>query len=304
MFGYICAAISFTTNTIIGIAMVAVAALVIVLMSVFLRGPSDDESPSNLEETPVIKEEPAVEEHVVEEPAKETEEIAEESETTAEDEISPQEEDLVDEAVEEKVEEVAEYEETLEVIPDESQVLPDDEIVKVEEEEKEEKTAVETPVEDVTVATVAEDARFPKIVAKKRTFAEKVRDLSDENKEIYNMLKNQLMSYDGIKNRVTKSNDIFRYKRDYVAKISILGKTVKLHLALNPEDYAVSKYHHKDLSAKKKYAKVPLMLKLKSQRSKKFAVEFISDAMKKAGREKVEESNVDFVKEIVAAIAE
>ena len=32
MFGYICAAINFTTNTIIGIAMIAVAALIIVLM--------------------------------------------------------------------------------------------------------------------------------------------------------------------------------------------------------------------------------------------------------------------------------
>ncbi len=80
-------------------------------------------------------------------------------------------------------------------------------------------------------------------------FAEKVCDLPDESKENYNMLKNQLMSYEGIKNRTTKSNDIFRHKREYIAKISVLGKTVKLHLALNPDDYLVTKYHHKDLSA-------------------------------------------------------
>ena len=155
---------------------------------------------------------------------------------------------------------------------------------------------------EVEAPVVTEENAFPKITAKKRSFAEKVRDLPDESKENYNMLKNQLMSYEGIKNRTTKSNDIFRHKREYIAKISVLGKTVKLHLALNPDDYLVTKYHHKDLSAKKKYAKVPFMLKIKSQRSKKFAVELIGDAMRRAGLEKGAESNADYVKELVATI--
>ncbi len=381
MFGYICAAINFTTNTIIGIAMIAVAALIIVLMSVCLRGPSDsDEAPSAVEETPVAKEEPTVEESSKEETYKQEEVVSKQGEESAPTVEEPAEEEV---AADERVEEVAEEQSQAEVAAEE--VV--DEAVEVEEQttfieepqqveepatkEIEEVSATETAAEEVvkeepiaenaeesaqeempeelayeesntspirlrarrigvygdvegsiilgdsSVATVtpaavakkeveapvvAEENSFPKITAKKRSFAEKVRDLPDESKENYNMLKNQLMSYEGIKNRTTKSNDIFRHKREYIAKISVLGKTVKLHLALNPDDYLVTKYHHKDLSAKKKYAKVPFMLKIKSQRSKKFAVELIGDAMRRAGLEKGAESNADYVKELVATI--
>jgi len=392
MFGYICAAINFTTNTIIGIAMIAVAALIIVLMSVCLRGPSDsDEAPSAVEETPVAKEEPTVEESSKEETYKQEEVVSKQCEESAPTVEEPAEEEV---AADERVEEVAEEQSQAEVSTEEvveeatvEEITADEAVEEVEEqttfieepqqveepaaEEIEEVSATETAVEEdvkeepvaetaeestqeempeeltyeesntspsrlrarrigvygdvegsiilgdssvatVTPATVAkkeveapvvaEENAFPKITAKKRSFAEKVRDLPDESKENYNMLKNQLMSYEGIKNRTTKSNDIFRHKREYVAKISVLGKTVKLHLALNPDDYLVTKYHHKDLSAKKKYAKVPFMLKIKSQRSKKFAVELIGDAMRRAGLEKGAESNADYVKELVATI--
>lgn len=375
MFGYICAAINFTTNTIIGIAMIAVAALIIVLMSVCLRGPSDsDEAPSAVEETPVAKEEPTVEESSKEETYKQEEVVSKQCEESAPTVEEPAEEEV---AADERVEEVAEEQSQAEVSTEEvveeatvEEITADEAVEEVEEqttfieepqqveepaaEEIEEVSATETAEQEevqeelafedsntspsrlrarrigvygdvegsiilgdssvatVTPATVAkkeveapvvaEENSFPKITAKKRSFAEKVRDLPDESKENYNMLKNQLMSYEGIKNRTTKSNDIFRHKREYVAKISVLGKTVKLHLALNPDDYLVTKYHHKDLSAKKKYAKVPFMLKIKSQRSKKFAVELIGDAMRRAGLEKGAESNADYVKELVATI--
>ncbi len=381
MFGYICAAINFTTNTIIGIAMIAVAALIIVLMSVCLRGPSDsDEAPSAVEETPVAKEEPTVEESSKEETYKQEEVVSKQGEESAPTVEEPAEEEVAaDERLEEVIEEqsqaeVAAEEVVGEAVEVEEQTTFIEEPQQVEEpaaEEIEEVSATETAVEEdvkeepvaetaeestqeempeeltyeesntspsrlrarrigvygdvegsiilgdssvatVTPATVAkkeveapvvaEENSFPKITAKKRSFAEKVCDLPDESKENYNMLKNQLMSYEGIKNRTTKSNDIFRHKREYIAKISVLGKTVKLHLALNPDDYLVTKYHHKDLSAKKKYAKVPFMLKIKSQRSKKFAVELIGDAMRRAGLEKGAESNADYVKELVATI--
>ena len=120
----------------------------------------------------------------------------------------------------------------------------------------------------------------------KRSFAEKIQLSEDSNKEIYNMLKNELMSYKKVTNRLTKTVDIFKYKRIYLAKISIAGKTIKLHLALDTNDYAVTKYHQKDMGDVKKYELVPFALKVKSERSQKYAVELIADVMAKAGLEK------------------
>ena len=118
---------------------------------------------------------------------------------------------------------------------------------------------------------------------KKLTFAEKMCQADEENQAIYNLLKNELMSYKKVSNRLTKVIDIFKHKGTYLAKVGLTGKTVKLHLALDPNEYAVTKYHHQDLGEKKKYEFVPLALKVKSPRSQKYALELIAGVMEKAG---------------------
>ncbi|MBR5145168.1 MAG: hypothetical protein IKV34_00700, partial [Clostridia bacterium] len=120
-------------------------------------------------------------------------------------------------------------------------------------------------------------------VGKKRTFAEKMLEADEENQAVYNLLKNELMSYKKVSNRLTKVIDIFKHKGTYLAKVGLTGKTVKLHLALDPNEYAVTKYHHQDLGEKKKYEFVPLALKVKSPRSQKYALELIAGVMEKAG---------------------
>jgi len=126
--------------------------------------------------------------------------------------------------------------------------------------------------------------KFPDIpVGKRRTFTEKMVDADEENQAIYNMLKNELMSYKKVSNRCTKVIDIFRHKGAYLAKVGLTGKTIKLHLALDPNEYKVTKYHHQDLGEKKKFEFVPLALKVKSPRSQKYAIELIAGVMEKAG---------------------
>lgn len=150
--------------------------------------------------------------------------------------------------------------------------------------EAEEAQAEETvaPAEESAAAVTEERPALNISIGKRRTFAEKILEADDDNKAIYNMLKNELMSYKKVNNRLTKTIDIFKFKSTYLAKISIAGKTVKLHLALDPKDYAETKYHQKDLGEKKKYEFVPLALKVKSDRSKKYAVELIAEVMNKA----------------------
>lgn len=55
---------------------------------------------------------------------------------------------------------------------------------------------------------------------------------SDKTKEYYSQIKNLLLSY-GTKNKVARRNEAFR-KSGLVAKISISGKSLRLHLPLDP----------------------------------------------------------------------
>ena len=59
----------------------------------------------------------------------------------------------------------------------------------------------------------------------------------------------------------------------------LFRSTLKLFLSLNPADYDSKIYFHKDMSHKKAYAETPLMMKLKSKRSCKRALELITKLM-------------------------
>ena len=57
------------------------------------------------------------------------------------------------------------------------------------------------------------------------------------------------------------------------------GITLKLFLALNPTDFDTNVYFHKDMSQNKAYEETPLMIKLRSKRSVKKAIELITKLM-------------------------
>lgn len=97
-------------------------------------------------------------------------------------------------------------------------------------------------------------------------FEAKLRTSSDEVKERYTALMNELALYSGVK---VKSS--YRQRRIYKGRktlglITFAGKTLCVALALNPADYADTKYRGIDKSNKKRYAKTPLLMKLTSVR--------------------------------------
>ena len=283
----------------ISIALLAVAAVIMIL--VIFAGPKrksfekqKQNEVLNEEVVPVTLQEPVIEEAVAQQV--ETEEIKEE--VAAE---QPAEEQPV--IAEEVVEEVAVAEETPVVTEAVAEEVVEPVAETVEEQPAAEEVVVETAVaeepvveaepvvepvaepvaEVVEEVAVTETKKLNIPVGKKLTFAEKMCNADEENQAVYNVLKNELMSYKKVSNRLTKVIDIFKYKSTYLAKIGLTGKTVKLHLALDPNEYATTKYHHQDLGEKKKYEFVPLALKVKSPRSQKYAIELIAGVMEKAG---------------------
>ncbi len=111
-------------------------------------------------------------------------------------------------------------------------------------------------------------------------FREKLMTLEGNKRGRYNKVRNRLMSYKKIKQKFSKTVDTYRYAGELVAKMSILGSTLRLHLALDPDSYDVNKYHQIDLSSKQKYIFVPFTLKLKGPKSVDLALQLIDELMK------------------------
>lgn len=259
--------LQFTTNTIVGLAMLVVAIVFMVVFLCLKKNIDDGEDVAEQENPQVQADSDA---QAVAQSADTSASIGAEvtdGAAEAEEEVSAQTavEDAAEQAVEEEQPAAEEEEQPA--------------AVEAEEAQAEETVA---PAEESAAAVTEERPALNIPIGKRRTFAEKILEADDDNKAIYNMLKNELMSYKKVNNRLTKTIDIFKFKSTYLAKISIAGKTVKLHLALDPKDYAETKYHQKDLGEKKKYEFVPLALKVKSDRSKKYAVELIAEVMNKA----------------------
>ena len=127
-------------------------------------------------------------------------------------------------------------------------------------------------------------------------FYTKILNADDKIKLFYNEIRNQFKSYRGINARVSKKADSFRKGRELIAKITYTGKTMRVYLKLNPTDYNVNTYHHKDVSDKKSYAEIPLLMRVRSDRSYKYTITLINEMMSKIDVEpKKRYIDVDFI---------
>jgi predicted transport protein len=162
-------------------------------------------------------------------------------------------------------------------------------------EETEEAPADEAEVVDANSSTTVYN----------RSFSAKIMQAEDNIQAYYSELKNELLSYKGVKARMSWAYESFNKGRNHVAKFTIRGKTLSLYLALDPDKYNVSRYHHKDVSETARYATVPFMLKIKSDRAAKYAKELIAEAMNKVGAVKIDGTKEDYTmdrKSVVALI--
>ena len=127
-----------------------------------------------------------------------------------------------------------------------------------------------------------------------RSFTSKVIQAEQAVKARYSEIKNEILSYAKAKGRVSWTNETFSVGRKAIAKFAVRGKTLSLYLALDPTSVA-PKYYAQDVSDVKRYAGTPTRLRLRSDRSVKYARELIALAMKEVGAEKKESEKIDYV---------
>ena len=127
-----------------------------------------------------------------------------------------------------------------------------------------------------------------------RSFESKIIQGSDVLKSRYSVIKNKLLAYKKMKSRMSWSNETFRAGRPAFAKLAVRGRTISLYLALPTAEYADTKYRFEDVSDVKKYEQTPMRLKLRSDRSVKYACELISAAAERAGLAAEDKPETDY----------
>ena len=120
-----------------------------------------------------------------------------------------------------------------------------------------------------------------------KSFSEKLSKSSPEIIEYYNEIKNELLSYNKVKSRISFKHESFRLGMPVVARLKIRGKSLYLFLALDPNDYKDTKYKIKDVSGVGNSKDVPTMYKINIPRRAVYAKELIADVMNKYGVEKI-----------------
>ena len=116
----------------------------------------------------------------------------------------------------------------------------------------------------------------------RRSFMSRIIQASDDAKDYYRDIKNRFLSYKGVKARTSWGFESYNCGRNKLAKVNVRGKTLVVYFAIDPKELD-AKYRVKDMSEKSRYASVPSLLRVKSARAAKYALEIIDVMMEKNG---------------------
>lgn len=297
-------------------ALLFIGALIFIFFKTKCKTDKSEEKEANDVVAPVSEEtqEPAIEnteenESVEEESAEErVTEVCEENEpATEEEEIceTPAEEHADESVQEEPEEEIAkEPELTEEAAVEEPEPVPAVAAEQPAEQPAEEPDEPDSADddndsdEDEPVRQVARtDGHIRYIIIKyNKSHTAKLIQSADGVKNYYSQIKNELMSYKGVRSRISWKYESFSVGRATIAKLAVRGKNLSLFLALDPKNYVDTKYIIDDKSEVAAYEKTPLLYRIKNDRRLNYSKELIAAVMD--GREKTEDyKETDYAKE-------
>lgn len=119
---------------------------------------------------------------------------------------------------------------------------------------------------------------------KNLSFTAKMAAAKPQMRAMYAALRAQLLSCIGVKSRISHGWDTFKYqKRKVVAKFSMAGQYMVVHLALDPAAYAQAKFPVEDKGEVSLYASTPLAVKVRGANTFKFVRRLIGDLARQEG---------------------
>lgn len=252
-----------------------------------LAGEGKDTDPDDgAEEAPEAE---AEELAVAEEAAEETAEAIEEA---TEEVVAEVIEEATAEEAEEAVAETAEPEEVYEELPE---LLPEEEF-EVEIVEEPTFEPMEEPIMELTEQPAESDSEDAdgsiifydenenklSIKCSRSCLANIIQSENETTKAYYSELKNYILSYKGVRARMSWRHESFNKGRKQLFKLKIRGKAICLYCALDPNEFDVNKYHQKAVDAKV-FEQVPMLVKIKSPGGLKRAKRLVEIVMERNG---------------------
>lgn len=143
--------------------------------------------------------------------------------------------------------------------------------------------AINQEIAVTTVPETVESVENIAYVTYKKSYTSRLIQAEETLKNNYVIIKQELLAYKKVKARTSWNAETFSAGRIQCAKLTVRGKTLWLNLNLSPNNYIDSKYSIVDCSDKKKFAEVPVAVKIRSNRSVKYALELIRDMMSGLG---------------------
>lgn len=126
------------------------------------------------------------------------------------------------------------------------------------------------------------------------TFTSRLIQAGDPIQEYYTRIKNRFLSFKRIRAKASRECETFKFNTTPVAKLNVKGRAITLHLALDPTKYNEGKYHFTDEGADARYEKTPMLIKIKSERGARHALELVEELMRTLGAERGEEAKADY----------
>ena len=221
-------------------------------------------------------EEPAAEEPVAEEPV--AEEIAAAEEPAAE-------EPAAEEPVAEEIAAAEDGEEDdLAILPFPDETEEEDE----EEEPEEDEASAESEEEDVLeiIPAAAQDAdwREGKVFVRYNfSFRARLIQSSPDVQRHYGEIMDEINAYDGVKTSISwRQMRVYKGRKTY-ALILFKGKKLCVAYALDPAEFAETKYRGQDMSEVRRFAKTPMLLKVFSDRKSRYARWLLAEMFSRDG---------------------
>jgi len=117
-------------------------------------------------------------------------------------------------------------------------------------------------------------------------FRARLKVSSEKNRITYSIIKNEFCAQKGISYRASGRVEKVKFHGDLIAVIGVAKRSIKLWLALDPNEFDKERYFHKDVSDKPRYEKVPMYLRVGSERAQKRVLELLEALFEKFGIER------------------
>ncbi len=153
------------------------------------------------------------------------------------------------------------------------------------EDEQEEQVATDDEQEQAleTAEVAASDDKLDIKAKYIRTYMARLIQSDDKVKDIYNAIKNKLLSYKKVKCRLSKKRETFYVGRRTLVKLDVKGKKIDLYLALNPSEFADKAQFYNYIDISQKNEETPMLMKVSGPIKLRRALELIDILMGKAG---------------------